>query len=115
MHLAARPGPAEVRGVLRYRRAEGAARQQADEHRQVLQARDDLFDADRGDVQLWHIGRKIGIALVGADDEGPGLGDREIAPGHAGIGLEDQRPGRLALGFRQVVDVAVIGVGADRA
>ena len=44
----------------------------------------------------------------------PGLGDREIAPGHPGVGIEDQRAGRLPLRFRQVVDVAVARVGAER-
>ena len=80
----------------------------------MLEARNDLLDADRGDVQLRHIGRQIGVALVGADDEGPGLGDREIGPRHAGVGSEDQRAGRLALRFRQIMDVAVVGIGADR-
>src|SRR6516225_9792338 len=40
---------------------------------------------------------EIGIAFIGADDHATGLGDREIAAGHAGIGGEDQRTGRLAL------------------
>ena len=35
----------------------------------MLQPRDDLLDADRGDMQLRHVGRQIGIAFVGADDE----------------------------------------------
>ena len=38
----------------------------------------------------------------------------KLAAGHAGVGGEDQRAGRLALRFRQVVHVAVAGVGADR-
>ena len=66
-------------------------------------------------MQLWHIGRQIGIALVGADDEGSGLGDRKIAAGHPRVGFEDQRAGRLPLRFRQVVDVTVARVGPDRA
>jgi hypothetical protein len=89
VHLAAVAGPPKVRGVLGYQRAEGAARQHADEHRQVLKPRDDLLDADRGDVQLRHVRRQIGVSLVGADDKGPGLGHREIAPGHARIRVED--------------------------
>src|SRR5499427_5374247 len=40
VHLAAGARPAEMRGVLRDRRAERAARQQAHEHRQMLQAWD---------------------------------------------------------------------------
>ena len=80
----------------------------------MLETRDDLLDADRGDVQIWYIGREIGVAFVGADDKGAGLGDREIAARHTGIGGEDQRPRRLTLRFGQIVDVAVFGVGADR-
>ena len=57
---------------------------------------------------------EIGIAFIGADDHATGLGDREIAAGHSGIGGEDQRTGRLALRLRQIVHVAVVGIGADR-
>ena len=73
-----------------------------------------FLDADRGDMQLWHIGRQIGVALVGADDEGSGLGDHEIASRHPGVGRKDQRPRRLPLCFRQIVDIGVAGIGADR-
>ena len=38
----------------------------------------------------------------------------KLHAGHAGIGIEDQRARRLALRFREVVDVAVVRVGADR-
>src|SRR4030081_2860374 len=65
-------------------------------------------------MQLRHVGRQVGVPLVGADDEGAGLADREIATGHPGVGIEDQRVGRLPLRFRQVVDVAVARVGAER-
>ena len=80
----------------------------------MLEPRDDLLDADRGDMQLGHVGREVGVALVGADDEAAGLRDREIGAGHAGVGGQDQRAGRLALRFGEVMDVAVVGVGADR-
>src|SRR5580704_3798886 len=79
----------------------------------MLQTRDDLLDPDRGDVQLWHVGRQVGITLIGAYDEGPGLGDHEVRPRHARVSLEDQRPGRLTLRFCKVVDVAVAWVGAE--
>jgi len=115
MHLAAGPGPTEMRRVLGYRRAQRAARQEADEHRQMLEAGDGLLDADRGDMQLRHVGRQVGVTLVGADHEGAGLGDREIAAGHAGIGGENQRARRFALRFRQIVNVAVLRIGTDRA
>ena len=59
--------------------------------------------------------RQVGVALVGADDDGAGLGDGEIGAGHAGVGLEEIRPRGLPLALRQVVDVAVLRVGADRA
>ena len=39
----------------------------------------------------------------------------KLQPVMPGVGVEDQRAGRLALRFRQVVDVAVVGIGADRA
>ena len=54
-------------------------------------------------MQLRHIGRQIGVAFIGTDDDAAGLGDREIATGHPGIGREDQGTGRLALRLRQVV------------
>ena len=91
-----------------------ALRQEANKHRQVLQAGNDLLDADRGDVQLRHVGRQICVALVGADDECPGLGDHEIAPRHARVGVKDQRSGCLPLCFCQIVDVTIARVGADR-
>ncbi len=65
-------------------------------------------------MQFRHIGREIGIALVGADDNAAGLGDRKIAARHAGIGGQDQRTVGLALCLRQVVHVAVVGIGTDR-
>jgi hypothetical protein len=61
-----------------------------------------------------HIGGQVGVAFVGADHECPGLGHREITAGHAGIGGEDNRGGRLTLRFRQIMNVAVGRVGADR-
>jgi len=79
----------------------------------MIEARDDLLDADRSDVQFRHIGRQVCIAFVSADHECPGLGDREIAAGHAGVGREYQRACRFALRFRQVMNIAVGRVGAD--
>ena len=50
---------------------------------------DDLLDADRGYVEAWHVGRQIGIALIGANDDAAGLGNGKVATGHTGIGGED--------------------------
>jgi hypothetical protein len=80
----------------------------------VLEARNDLLDADRGDMQLGHVGRKIGIALVGADHDAARLRDREIASRHAGVGGKDQRTVGIPLRLRQIVHVAVVRIGADR-
>ena len=40
-------------------------------------------------------------------------GESGLAAGHAAIGRQDQRAGRLALRFCQVVNIAVGGIGAD--
>ena len=80
----------------------------------MLKPRNDLLDADRGDVQFRHVGREIGVAFIGADDHAAGLGDGEVAAGHPDVGREDQRTGRLPLRFREIMYVAVAGVGADR-
>src|SRR5271165_6877258 len=55
VHLAAVAGPAEMRGVLRDGRTQRAAREEAYEHCEMLEARDDLLDSDRGNVQLGHV------------------------------------------------------------
>jgi hypothetical protein len=46
VHLTAGPGGTEVRGVLRDGRAEGTAREQADEDAKVLDVGYELLDAD---------------------------------------------------------------------
>ena len=57
---------------------------------------------------------KIGVALVRADDDRARLRDREIAAGHAGRLLAHEvRPRMHALAFGEVVDVAVVRIGAD--
>src|SRR6516162_9698237 len=66
-----------------------ALRQHADEHAKVLDLWNDLLDADADDVQLGHIGGKVGIAFVGTDDEAAVLGDRKIRAGHTGFGAQE--------------------------
>ena len=65
-------------------------------------------------MQLGHVRRQVCVALVGADDEAAGFRDCEIGACHARVGREDQRTIRVALRLRQIMDVAVVGVGADR-
>ena len=60
-----------------------------DKHRQMFEARDDLLNTDRRDVEFGYIGRQIGVAFIGAYDEGSGLGNRKVAARHAGIGGQD--------------------------
>lgn len=57
-------GRAEMRGVLRNRRAQRAARQHADKHAQIALARDQFLDADAGDMQRRHIGAQVGVASL---------------------------------------------------
>ena len=102
-----------MRRELRDRRAQRAARQHADEYPEILDAGNDLFDADRGDIELRQIHAQVRIALVGADDDSARFRDGKIGAGHARVGLEKVRPRVLALAFREIVDVAVRGVGAD--
>src|SRR5262245_15747992 len=79
----------------------------------MLEPRNGLLDADRGYVQLRHVGRQIGIALIGADDDAAGLGNSKVAAGHTGIGGGAKGSVRFARGFGEVVHVAVVGTGAD--
>ena len=76
-------------------------------------ARNDLFDADRRDVELGQVDAQVRVALIGAYDDAARLRDRKIGAGHAGIGLEEIGPRVLALALGQVVDVAVFRVGTD--
>jgi len=102
----------DKRALLRCQRSAGCGAQRYLEfaRREQHMVDDSIFFAQ----QLRHIGREIGIAFVGADDNAAGLGDREIAAGHPGVGGEDRRTDRVALRFRQVVHVAVVGVDSDR-
>lgn len=58
---------------------------------------------------------EVGVALVGAHHHGAGLGDGEIRTRHAGIGAQEAGPRGAALALGQVVHVAVVWVGAQRA
>src|SRR6266568_3032677 len=81
VQLAARHRPVEVRGVRRDRLARGRAREEPDQDREVLEARDDLLDAHAGDVHGREGGAHVGVPLVRADHHAAGLRHREI---HAG-------------------------------
>jgi hypothetical protein len=72
-----------------------------------------LFDADRRDVELGQVDAQVGVALVGAHDNGARLRDRKIGARHARVGLEEIGPRVLALALGQVMDVAVFRIGAD--
>src|SRR4029077_20364228 len=63
VQLPAAPRAVEVRGVLRDRRAQGAAREHADEDPEIAGAGDQLLNADAGDVQRRHAGADVGVAL----------------------------------------------------
>jgi hypothetical protein len=104
-----------VRGDLGDRRAERIAREHPDEHAQVLDAREELLDADRGDDQRRQVHGEVGVALVGADDDGAGLGDGEVGADHPCAGLQEIRPGGPPLALGEVMDVGVLRVGAQRA
>src|SRR5262249_22949113 len=103
VQLPALPRAVEVGGVLRDRRAQGAAGEHADEDPEVAGTRDQLLDADAGDVQRRHGGADVGVALVGADDEPTGLGHGEVGAGHAGVGRQEAGPGVLTHRLGQVV------------
>src|ERR1700674_4971761 len=78
----------------------------------MLDLGNDLFDADRGDIQLRQIHAQVRVSLVSADDDGARFRDGKIGTGHARLGLEEVWPGVLALALREIVDVAVLGVRA---
>src|SRR5208282_2493620 len=113
VQLGARPRRAEMRGVLRDRRAQRASRQHADEDGKVLEFRNDLLDADAGNVQLGHVGAEVGVTLVGADDEAAGLRDREIGTSHAGLGTQEIRPRVAAHRFGEVTRVVIARLRPD--
>jgi hypothetical protein len=101
-----------VRGVLRDPLAGGAAGEQPDEHGELLDAGDDLFDAHRADAQLRHVAGQVRVALVGDRDDSSGLRDREVGAGHPCVGLEDQRAGVLTHDVGEVDRVGPVLVGA---
>ena len=75
--------------------------------------RDDLLDADRGDVKFRHIRRKIRVAFIRTHHEGTGLGDHKVGACHTGIRGEYQRTRCLTLRFGEIVDIAVRRIRPD--
>ena len=57
---------------------------------------------------------EIGVALVGAHDDRPGLRDRKVRTRHARVRAQEVRPRVLPLTLGKVMDVAVLRIGADR-
>src|SRR5258708_33801921 len=71
VQLPAPPRAVEVRGVLRDRRAQGAPREHPDEDPEVARPRDQLLDADAGDLERREAGPAGGPALAGAGARTP--------------------------------------------
>jgi hypothetical protein len=63
-------------------------------------------------MEVRDIGAKIGVAFIGANDDRAGFSNQEIGAGHAGVGVQNQWTGRIALGSGEVMRVIIIGIGA---
>ena len=73
----------------------------------------ELLDSNGDDMEVWDIGAKIGVAFIRANDDRAGFRNQEIGAGHAGVGVQDQRTGRIALGARKVGRVIIVRIGTD--
>ena len=106
------------RGVDRHFLRGRRARQHAQQLRDVVERRHDLFDRGEHDVHARQRLREVAVALVGDDNRGAGLGDEEIRAGDADIGGEEpvaQDGARLreqSLRFDQVAVRRQVGVHA---
>src|SRR6202000_2382972 len=69
---------------------------------------------DGRDMDRRHVRRQVGVTFVRPDDEAARLRDGELATCHPRVGIQYQRPGRLPLGLREIMDVVVLRFGAQR-
>ena len=102
-----------MRGVPGNRLAGAAARQQAQENREVRGARNELLDAHAGDMQARQAGAHIRIAFIGADDDASGLGDGEVDAGESGLGAHELAAEMAAGGFGEVLGIRRALLGAE--
>jgi hypothetical protein len=89
VNLSDAPGPREDPRVTRQLLPRGAAREELEQHSQVIESRYQTLHAEEGDVDLRQGCHQAAVAFVRDETEGAGVRDGEVRPCEANVRVEE--------------------------
>ena len=91
----------------------GAPREQAQQHREIGERRDEPLHADERDVDARQARHEPPVALVRDEDDRAGLADAEVRAGDADVGREERLAQLAPRGARQRLELGRDGRAVD--